>query len=435
MENKTSLFQNSVSFGKGFRKTGFKADFSEKSKVAFPKTEVLEKPQTVKPIIVKGKHNEAFVFAKALETTCENKILQYLDHPAFEHTLVRIMPDVHLGKSTVIGWTATFNDLIIPSVIGLDIGCGVCACNLGRGKLVFDKLDKFVRKNVPYGQETRSSLHEKLDIVSEFVSKSLENCPLSNTSVFKNEVRRLCEKQKKRPERIFASLGTLGGGNHFIEVDIDEERNKWILVHSGSRVFGAYTAEYHEILALRETVIASPIKYLSGGYANDYLADINIVQHYAAVNRALMAQTIAEGFFDVDIRNAEYIDCVHNYVDTQARIIRKGAISAKKDEFVIIPFSMAEGAALGKGKGNAMWNNSAPHGSGRKRNRTDARSLNLDEYRKEMKGIWSSVICKDSLEESPLVYKKPKDVLDYIGETVEIQKRLKPVYNFKAIDR
>jgi len=403
--------------------------------------------KTVKPIIVRGKHNEAYVFAKALETTCENKILQYLDHPAFEHTLVRIMPDVHLGKSTVIGWIATYGDLIIPSVIGLDIGCGVCACNLGRGKLAFDKLDKFVRKNVPSGQETRSSLHEKLDEVNEFVSKSPEGCTgsftvnaLSDTGVFKNEVRRLCEKQNKRPERIFASLGTLGGGNHFIEVDIDENRNRWLLIHSGSRAFGAYTAEYHEILALRETSnhkfgVDSPIKFLSGDYADNYLADIRIVQHYAAVNRALMAQTIAEGFFDVDIREAEFMDCIHNYVDTKERIIRKGAISAKKDEPVIIPFSMAEGAVLGRGKGNVMWNNSAPHGSGRKRNRTDARSLSLDEYRKEMKGIWSSVICKDTLEESPLAYKKPKDVLDYIGETVEIQKRLKPVYNFKAIDR
>ena len=154
-----------------------------------------------------------------------------------------------------------------------------------------------------------------------------------------------------------------------------------------------------------------------------------------AVTRALIAQTIAEGFFDVDIREADYIDCIHNYIDTQARIIRKGVISAKKDEPVIIPFSMVEGDFLGKGKGNVMWNYSAPHGSGRKRNCTDAQSLNLDEYCKEMKGIWSSVICKDTLEESPLVYKKPKDVLDYICETVEIQKRLKPVYNFKAIDR
>ncbi|MCL2185171.1 MAG: RtcB family protein [Treponema sp.] len=395
----------------------------------------------IKPIYVKGKHNEALVFAKALESSCEDKIRIYLDHQSFAGTKVRIMPDVHLGKSTVIGWTATYDTLLIPSVIGFDIGCGVCACNLGRGKSAFDKLDKFIQKKIPSGQDVRSNLYEDLDEINIFV---MQNNPMSHngfsdTNKLKNEIRieplirSLCEKQDKNPQRIFASLGTLGGGNHFIEVDIDEDHNRWLLIHSGSRILGAYTAEYHEILALRETNIESPIKFLSCGYADDYLRDINIVQHYAAVNRAIMAQIIAKGFFDVDIRESEYIDCVHNYIDTGASIIRKGAISAKKDERVVIPFSMSEGAVLGRGKGNADWNNSAPHGSGRKKTRTDARSLSLDEYRKEMRGVWSSVICKDTLEESPLAYKKAKDVLSFIGDTVEVERRLKPVYNFKAI--
>ena len=387
-----------------------------------------------KPIIVKGKHNEAKVYAKALEAACENKIRQYLDHSVFADTKVCIMPDVHLGKSTVVGWTATYGSFIIPSVIGLDIGCGVCTCNLGRGKLAFDKLDKFIRKSIPSGQDVRSSLHDALDETNNFVSKSNGDSELSDISKFKNEIRRLCEKQGKNPERIFTSLGTLGGGNHFIEIDADEDHKRWLLIHSGSRIFGANTAEYHEILALRETDAESPIKYLSGEYMNDYLADLRIVQHYAGVNRALMAQTIAKKFFNIDIRETEYRDCVHNYTDTADKMIRKGAISAKKDEPVIIPFSMAEGAVLGRGKGNAAWNNSAPHGSGRKKNRTDARSLSLDEYRKEMRGIWSSVICKDTLEESPMAYKKARDVLDYIDETVDIERHLKPLYNFKAVD-
>jgi len=389
---------------------------------------------TDKPILIKGKHNEALVYAKALESTCENKIRQYLDHPAFAGTTVRIMPDVHLGKSTVIGWTATYTTLVIPSVIGLDIGCGVCGCNLGRGKLAFDKLDKFIRKNIPSGQEVRSSLHESLDEINVFVSEGANDSALSDTVSFKNEIRSLCEKQGKNPQRIFVSLGTLGGGNHFIEIDIDENHNRWLLIHSGSRIFGARTAEYHEILALRETDEESNIKYLSGEYAESYLADLRVVQHYASVNRALMAQSIAKGFFNVDIRETEYRDCVHNYIDAASSIIRKGAISAKKDEPLIIPFSMAEGAVLGRGKGNAAWNNSAPHGAGRKKARTDARSLSLDEYRKEMRGVWSSVICKDTLEESPMAYKKARDVLDYIGETVEVEQRLKPLYNFKAVD-
>jgi len=232
---------------------------------------------TVKPIIVKGKHNEALVYAKALETVCENKIRQYLDHPAFAGTSVRIMPDVHLGKSTVIGWTASYDSLIIPSVIGLDIGCGVCACNLGRGKLAFDKLDKFIRKKIPSGQAVRTLLHESLEEMNVFVSQGTGDPSLSDTGKFKNEIRRLCEKQGKNPERIFASLGTLGGGNHFIEVDIDENHNRWLLIHSGSRIFGAHTAEYHEIIALRITDAESPIKYLAGEYADDYLLDMRIV--------------------------------------------------------------------------------------------------------------------------------------------------------------
>lgn len=251
---------------------------------------------------------------------------------------------------------------------------------------------------------------------------------------FKNEIRALGEKQKHTPERIFSSLGTLGGGNHFIEIDVDENHNRWLLIHSGSRILGARTAEYHEILALRETSAESPLKYLSGAYAADYLADLRLVQHYAWINRALMAQTIAKGFFDADIRETGYRDSVHNYVDTACRVIRKGAVSAGEGEPLVIPFSMSEGAVLGRGKGSAAWNYSAPHGSGRKKARSDARSLSLDEYRKEMRGIWSSVIGKDTLEESPMAYKKGRDVLDYIDETVEVEQRLRPLYNFKAVD-
>lgn len=389
---------------------------------------------STKPILVNGAYNQAYVYAKSLEAACENKIARYLNHPAFADTVVRVMPDVHLGKSTVIGWTATYTDALIPSVIGLDIGCGVCACNLGKGNLRFDKLDAFIRKNIPSGQSARPSLHESLDEMNLFASQIDGDSELSGAGRFKNEIRKICEKQGKNPERIFASLGTLGGGNHFIEVDVDEAHNRWLLIHSGSRILGAHTAEHHETIALRETEASSPIKYLSGAFADDYLADMRIVQHYARVNRALMAHTIASGFFKVDIREIECRDCIHNYIDMEAKIVRKGAISARKGEAVVIPFSMAEGAVLGRGKGAADWNCSAPHGAGRKKARADARSLSLDEYRKEMRGIWSSVICKDTLEESPMAYKKARDVLDYIADTVAVERRLKSLYNFKAVD-
>jgi RNA-splicing ligase RtcB len=385
-------------------------------------------------IKVKGLNNEAKDFAKALEATCEDKIRQYLDHPVFAKTKVRVMPDVHLGKGTVIGFTANIDDAVIPAVVGVDIGCGVCACNLGRGALRFDKLDAFIKKNVPVGLDVRPYLHENLDEIVEF-STSAENDDCKNGGLFKKSIRDLCAKQKQWPERAFVSLGTLGGGNHFIEIDKDEEQNRWLVIHSGSRIVGAHTAEYHDIIALRETDAESPIKYLTGMYADDYRHDMITAQRYARINRALMAQTIAKRFFKVDIRETDYIESVHNYLDDDDGIVRKGAIRAHKDERVVIPFSMSEGAIIGCGKGNPDWNNSAPHGAGRKIARGQARKgLSLDEYRKEMRGIWSSTVCKDTLEESPMAYKRAKDVLDYIGDTVEITHRLKPLYNFKAVD-
>jgi RNA-splicing ligase RtcB len=383
-------------------------------------------------IIVKGKYNEALVFAKAIEANAEDRLRQYLNHPAFANSKTRIMPDVHLGKSAVVGFTTTrkAGTPLIPSVIGVDIGCGVCACNLGRGNLRFDKLDAFIRKNVPAGMDVRPVLHEKLDEAVAFAADDI-----TNSAAFKNELRDLCEKQAKTPERVFASLGTLGGGNHFIEIDKDEDNNRWLLIHSGSRILGARTAEYHEVIALRETDEESPIKYLRDNFADDYLADMRLVQFYARVNRLIMAITIAGDFFKQDITATEYRDSVHNYLDFTDLVVRKGAISAHKDEPVVIPFSMSEGAILGRGKGNAEWNNSAPHGAGRKISRTQARNgLSLDEYRKQMRGVWSSTVGKDTLEESPMAYKRPKDILEYIGETVDIEKRLTPLYNFKVAE-
>jgi RNA-splicing ligase RtcB len=386
-------------------------------------------------IKVKGQQNEAVVFAKALEANCEDKIRQYLDHPVFAKTKVRVMPDVHLGKGTVIGFTASIDDAVIPSVVGVDIGCGVCACNLGRGALRFDKLDTFIRKNVPSGLDVRPYLHENLDEIVQFSTGDERMNERMNGGLFKKSIRDLCEKQKQWPERAFVSLGTLGGGNHFIEIDKDEEQNRWLIIHSGSRIVGAHTAEYHDIIALRETDAESPIKYLTGKYADDYRQDMITAQRYARINRALMAQTIANGFFKVDIRKTDYIESVHNYLDTDDGIVRKGAIMAHKNENVVIPFSMSDGAIIGRGLGNPDWNNSAPHGASRKIARGQARKgLSLDEYRKEMRGIWSSTVCKDTLEESPMAYKRPKDVLDYIGDTVEITHRLKPLYNFKSVD-
>jgi RNA-splicing ligase RtcB len=273
--------------------------------------------------------------------------------------------------------------------------------------------------------DVHTGLHEGLDRACEYGGHN-------KGGRLKNALRELCEKQGHTPERVFASLGTLWGGNHFIEVDVDAEHNRWLLVHTGSRILGAKTAEYHEISALKETPEKSPIKYLSGVHAGEYLDDMRIVQNYAAINRLLIAMDIVEGFFKVNFSFEDYRDTVHNYYDFEDRVIRKGAISAREGQKVIIPFSMSEGAILGMGKGNTDWNNSAPHGAGRKISRSQARCLPLDEYRKQMKGIWSSSVGEKTLEECPMAYKRSRDILDLIEETVIIDKRLKPVYNFKT---
>jgi RNA-splicing ligase RtcB len=390
---------------------------------------------TTKGIPIKGAHNEALVFAKAVEAPCEDKIRQYLDHPGFAGTKVRVMPDVHLGKGAVIGFTATMGEALIPSAVGVDIGCGVCAVNLGRGKLRFDKLDAFIRKYVPSGQNVHPGLSDGLESAVTQVLSVNNSTVTTDVDALVKAVTDLSVKQGYDPSRALCSLGTLGGGNHFIEVDVDEDHNRWLLIHSGSRIFGARVAEYHEIIALQKTDDTSPIKYLTGDAAAAYHADMLVAQQYARINRALMAHTIARGFFKVDLADVDYIESVHNYLDTDDGILRKGAIRAHDGEPVVIPFSMADGAIIGKGKGNPDWNFSAPHGAGRKVPRTQAKKgLSLDEFRKEMRGVWSSTVGKDTLEESPMAYKRPKDVLDYIGDTVEVEKRLKSVYNFKAVD-
>jgi RNA-splicing ligase RtcB len=386
-----------------------------------------------KSITIKGKHNEAIVYTKAIEANCEDMILQYLNHPTFSDTKVRIMPDIHLGKGTVIGFTSSYNSHLIPSTIGVDIGCGVCAYNIGKGKLKFDKLDEFIRKNIPAGLHNRSSVHEKLD--KTISSTSCKEKDFNDVNKFKNMLGELSSKQCNSMDKILAALGTLGGGNHFIEVDQDEQGNRWLLIHSGSRNLGLKTFYYHNAIAVKETSEESPIKFLSSDLANDYLKDMALVQHYAKINRALMAAIIIEDFFKASIEDIESVESIHNYLDLSDKIIRKGAISAHKGEAVVIPFSMSEGAVIGIGKGNDEWNNSAPHGAGRKIARGQAKKgLSLDEFHKQMKGIWSSTIDKDTLDESPMAYKKPKDVLDYIDDTVEITRRLKTVYNFKAAE-
>jgi len=378
------------------------------------------------PILVKGICNEALVYAKAIEQGCEDQLLSYLNQEIFADTKVRIMPDMHPGKGSIVGFTATCNEYAVPAIIGVDIGCGICAYKLGKGKLPFDKLDNFIHKHIPAGIEVRECMEERVEKVY-----ALTNVGLSFTD-FKAAIREVCQKQEQNIQRVFASLGTLGGGNHFIEIDVDEEHNRWLVIHSGSRNFGLRIAEYHNAVAISKTQGEMPIKYLSNEDAQSYYRDMRIAQRYAELNRMLMAMIIIEDFFKEDFESIEKIETVHNYIDFKERIVRKGAVSAQKGERLIIPFSMSEGAVIGNGLGNADWNYSAPHGAGRKLTRSQAKGLSLDEYRKRMKGVWSSTVSKKTLDESPMVYKRSKDILDFIDETMTITHRLTPLYNFKA---
>jgi RNA-splicing ligase RtcB len=383
------------------------------------------------PITIKGARNEALVYAKAVEMAVEDQLLPYLNHEFFTDTKVRIMPDVHVGKGSIVGFTATRNQFALPSLIGVDIGCGVCACNLGRANIPFDKFDTFIRKNIPAGMDARREMDGRID-------HAWECMPAAETDggfgAFKHELRQICEAQQQPVQRILASLGTLGGGNHFIEIDKDEQKNIWLLIHSGSRNFGLRISQYHSMLAIRKTPPCSPLKYLSDADAGAYYADMRVAQRYAGLNRTLMALIIIEGFLKEKFAGLEVIDTVHNYVDFRDNIIRKGAVSAHENEKLVIPFSMAEGAVIGAGRGKSEWNFSAPHGAGRKLSRSQAKDLSLDEYRRRMRGIWSSTVGKQTLDESPMVYKRSKDVLEFIEDTVRITQRLKPLYNFKAED-
>ncbi|MDR2096013.1 MAG: RtcB family protein [Treponema sp.] len=403
------------------------------------------------PILLKGACNEALIYARNVEASCEDQLMAYLNHELFSDTKVRIMPDVHVGKGTIVGFTCTRNGFALPSLIGVDIGCGVSAYNIGRRNIPCDKLDAYIRKNIPTGMDTHKTMDDRIAQAWELISSGQDkNAGEGQTEcgeaqadtteageavplvLFKNELRRIADVQQQPIQRVLASLGTLGGGNHFIEIDKDEEKNNWLLIHSGSRNFGLRIAQYHSMLAIRKTPPASPLKYLSGDDAEAYYLDMRIAQKYASLNRALMAVIIIEGFFKEKVENCKAIDTVHNYVDFRDNIIRKGAVSSHENESVVIPFSMSEGAVIGTGRGKAEWNYSAPHGAGRKISRSQARGLSLDEYRKRMRGIWSSTISKQTLDESPMAYKRSKDILEYIEDTVQITHRLKPLYNFKA---
>lgn len=422
------------------------------------------------------------IFTDDVEQEAINQINELLDQEAFKDSKIRIMPDVHAGKGCVIGFTGNLGDKVIPNIVGVDIGCGMLCVELGNIDLDLEKLDKIIREYVPSGFE----VHD------ERKYKFLELQDLK------------CYRELKDTKRLERSIGTLGGGNHFIEIDIDEDNNKYLVIHTGSRNLGKQVAEYYQELAnqlcnynigeykekqqelikkykeqgrkqeiqsalmeLKEKYktdhkkIPKDLAYLEGQYREDYLHDMKICQEFAKDNRLCIAKQILCNYFqlpyyegyksvrlnekamstcdwytqDMIERDFWYFETIHNYISFEDNIVRKGAISAKKDEMVLIPMNMRDGCIIGVGKGNDDWNQSAPHGAGRIMSRMKAKeTFNLDEYKESMKDIYTTSVNENTIDEAPFVYKPMQEIIDNISDTVDIIKIIKPIYNFKASD-
>ncbi len=376
---------------------------------------------------VRGAVNKALVMIDDVDQATLSQIYTFLGHPAFAGTRIAIMADCHYGAGAVIGFTCQLNDYVIPNVVGVDIGCGIVAYKLeGVAEIDYALFDGFVRENIPSGFSKRQEPIKTLD--AELIEA----------------VAGVVVKTDQNGADVSRSIGTLGGGNHFIEIAKDEDGAFWLLIHTGSRNFGLRVAKHHQGIAKRlvaaEFVGASAYKDLEylrmdeGGA--DYLRDMKVAQQYADLNRESIAGILLTGFFGFQHTSSlDKILSVHNYINFDDRIVRKGAISAHEGERVIIPLNMRDGTIVAVGKGAEEWNYSAPHGAGRVLSRNKAKkTLSLDEFQQTMAGagVWTSCVSADTLDESPMAYKDGAAIEAVIGETVEVTGKMKPVYNFKA---
>lgn len=363
-----------------------------------------------------GKYAKADIFTDNVEDYALAQIQMLCNHVAFEDCIIKVMPDVHPGKVGTIGFTSTVNNKIMINVVGIDIGCGVSMMKTNIKKMEHKKLDTVIRDRIPSGFGLRKFPHQYLDFID------------LNTLYCINHI------SKKELNNIYLSLGTLGGGNHFIEIDKDDDGYMYITVHSGSRRLGKAVTEYYLDAGQRYLKsigldVPYELTYLEGDLMNMYIHDIKIVQYFALLNRYTIINEILNG---MKIKHGERYDCAHNYIGID-NILRKGAISAYENHTVIIPINMKDGIILGTGKGNRDYNYSAPHGAGRILKRDEVKNNHtLSEYKKIMKGIHSPSINKNTLDEAPFAYRSIDQILPYIEDTVKIDKILKPWYNFKA---
>ena len=363
-----------------------------------------------------GTYATAKVFSDTVEEYALQQILMLLNQPSFADSTVRIMPDVHPGKVGTIGFTSTVTSGVMPNVVGIDIGCGITIAQLKNARPDFKKIDTVIRENVPAGFQIRKKPHR---FISQFDPEQL-----------------YCFRHINK-DKMQSSLGTLGGGNHFIELDVDNSGNYYLAIHSGSRHLGKEVTDFYLRSGqrhLKEQGVNLPyeLTWLSGTLKDDYIHDILIVQDFARLNRDAIIDEICKGM-KWKVENSYC--CAHNYIDIvgDKPILRKGAISAKLNERVVIPINMRDGIILGRGKGNIDWNESAPHGAGRIMKRSDVRShFTVSMYKQAMKGIYSSCISKDTLDEAPFAYRGLDEITHAVTDTVYIEDILKPIYNFKA---
>ena len=362
---------------------------------------------------VKGIYAEAKIFTDDVEEYAQAQVKMICDHQAAEGSRIRLMPDIHPGKVGPIGLSMTATDKVIPQLLGVDIGCGMTCVKLNKDNVEFQKLDRVIRENVPSGFAIRKEPHH---MAAEFPYEKLH-----------------CARHVNRP-KAERSLGTLGGGNHFLELDRGEDGSLYLVVHTGSRHLGEEVAEHYTKLAhtsLKAQGLEVPyyMSYLERDEKENYMEDVHTVQGYAELNRQIIVREILKG---MKWKAVEQFSVAHNYLDA-SRVLRKGAIAAEKGFQVIIPANMRDGMLLGIGLGNEDWNCSAPHGSGRRLKREDVKSwYTVSDFKREMKGIYSSCVGTDTLDEAPFAYRSLAEIAERIGDTVQITEILKPVYNYKA---
>ncbi|HHX13474.1 MAG TPA: RtcB family protein [Clostridiales bacterium] len=362
-------------------------------------------------IRVRGKHNTAVCYCTELEELAESQIRSVCDQAFFADSKIRIMPDVHAGLGCTIGTTMTISDKIVPGMVGVDIGCGVETIRLQETKVDFGQLDSLIRERIPCGRDVRETEHPFLDLIDL------------------TELRCAAEVNLTRARY---SIGTLGGGNHFIELGRGDSGALYLTIHSGSRHLGNEVARYYQAQGRLAPGMPKDLVYVEGRLFDDYIHDMKIIQRFAELNRQAMAEVILKG---IDWSEEIAFTTIHNYIDTDAMILRKGAVSAKAGEMLLIPINMRDGSLICRGRGNEDWNCSAPHGAGRLMSRRAAfRKLSMDQYRSEMTDIYTTCVTPDTLDESPMAYKSVEEITAQIAPTAEILERVKPLYNFKAAE-